>query len=40
MKRVILGNHASVLVPRHDRDKIRNFYCDILGGTVTKAGSR
>jgi catechol 2,3-dioxygenase-like lactoylglutathione lyase family enzyme len=37
MKRVILGNHASVLVPRQDRDKIRNFYCEILGGTVTKA---
>jgi catechol 2,3-dioxygenase-like lactoylglutathione lyase family enzyme len=37
MKRVILGNHASVLVPRQDRDRIRNFYCEILGGTVTKA---
>jgi hypothetical protein len=37
MQRVILGNHASVLVPRQDRDKIRNFYCEILGGAVTMA---
>jgi hypothetical protein len=37
MKRVIVGNHASVLVPRQDRDRIRNFYCETFGGTVTKA---
>jgi hypothetical protein len=37
MKRAILGNHASVLVPRQDRDRIRSFYCETLGGTITKA---
>jgi hypothetical protein len=37
MPRVIFGNHSSVLVPREDRDSIRKFYCDVLGGTVTKA---
>jgi hypothetical protein len=38
MARVIFGNHSSVLVPRQDRDSIRKFYCDVLGGKVTKAG--
>src|SRR5437773_11114220 len=37
MAKVILGNHSSVLVPRQDRDSIRKFYCDVLGGTITKA---
>jgi hypothetical protein len=37
MATVIFGNHSSVLVPRHDRDRIRKFYCEVLGGTVTKA---
>ena len=37
MSRVILGNHSSVIVPRQDRDSIRKFYCDVLGGTITKA---
>ena len=37
MTRVIFGNHSSVLVPRRDREEIRRFYCDVLGGTVTKA---
>src|SRR6185437_13207148 len=37
MAKVIFGNHSSVLVPRQDRDSIRKFYCDILGGKVTKA---
>lgn len=32
-----IGNHSSVLVPRQDRDRIRAFYCDVLGGEVTKA---
>ena len=31
------GNHSSVLVPRQDRNSIRKFYCDVLGGKVTKA---
>ncbi len=37
MANVILGNHSSVLVPWHDRDRIRKFYCDVLGGTITRA---
>jgi len=37
MARVILGNHSSVLVPRQDRDSIRSFYCDVLGGEIMKA---
>jgi hypothetical protein len=36
MSKVIFGNHASVLVPRQDRDSIRTFYCDVLGGTIVK----
>ena len=37
MAKVIFGNHSSVVVPRQDRDSIRKFYCDVLGGKITKA---
>jgi hypothetical protein len=37
MTKVIFGNHSSVIVPRQDRNNIREFYCDVLGGTITKA---
>jgi hypothetical protein len=37
MTKVIFGNHSSVIVPRQDRDNIRKFFCDVLGGTITKA---
>ena len=37
MANAIFGNHSSVLVPRGDRDNIRKFYCDVLGGALTKA---
>ena len=37
MANVIFGNHSSVLVPRRDRDSIRKFYCDVLGGKIMKA---
>jgi hypothetical protein len=37
MTKVIIGNHSSVIVPRQDRDNIRKFYCDVLGGVITKA---
>ena len=37
MAKVIFGNHAAVIVPRKDRDSIRKFYCDVLGGKITKA---
>jgi hypothetical protein len=37
MAMIIFGNHSSVLVPRLERDRIRKFYCDILGGKITKS---
>jgi hypothetical protein len=37
MAKIIFGNHSSVLVPRQDRDSIRKFYCDVLGGKIMKA---
>jgi hypothetical protein len=36
MAKVIFGNHSSVIVPRKDRDSIRKFYCEVLGGKITK----
>jgi catechol 2,3-dioxygenase-like lactoylglutathione lyase family enzyme len=36
MPKVVFGNHSSVIVPRQDRDNIRKFYCDVLGGRITK----
>ena len=35
--KVTIGNHSSVLVPHQDRDRIRQFYCDVLGGEITQA---
>ncbi len=37
MATISFGNHSSVIVPRQDRERIRQFYCDILGGKITKA---
>jgi len=37
MAKVIFGNHSSVLVPRQDRGRIREFYTQILGGKIMKA---
>lgn len=37
MAKVIFGNHSSVIVPVQERDNIRKFYCDVLGGQITKA---
>jgi hypothetical protein len=37
MAKVIFGNHSSVLVPQKDRNDIRKFYCDVLGGKIMKA---
>src|ERR1035438_9145806 len=39
MTKVIFGNHTAVIVPRQDRDSIGRFYCDVLGGKLTKAES-
>ena len=30
------ANHASVFVPRRDRDNIRKFYLNVLGGKITR----
>jgi hypothetical protein len=32
--RAVLGNHAAVVLPRTQRDRIRGFYRDVLGGTI------
>ncbi len=37
MAKAIFGNHYSVIVPMKDRDSIRKFYCDVLGGKIMKA---
>jgi hypothetical protein len=37
MAKVTFGNHSSVLVPRQVREDVLKFYCDVLGGTITKA---
>jgi catechol 2,3-dioxygenase-like lactoylglutathione lyase family enzyme len=37
MAKVVFGNHSSVLIPRKDRDSIRQFYCDVLGGRIMRA---
>lgn len=36
MANVIFGNHASVFVPRADRDNLRKFYRDVLGGEIIR----
>jgi catechol 2,3-dioxygenase-like lactoylglutathione lyase family enzyme len=36
MASVIFGNHSSVVVPRQDRENIRRFYRDVLGGKIMK----
>ena len=37
MARVIFGNHTAVRAPRAERDRIRAFYRDVLGCTLTRA---
>jgi len=34
MAKVIVGNHTAVLAARSERDRIRKFYCDVLGCKV------
>ena len=31
MARVILGNHTAVFAARSEQERIRKFYCDVLG---------
>jgi hypothetical protein len=34
MAKVILGNHTAVFAARSEQDRIRRFYCDVLGCDV------
>lgn len=36
MTQVTFGNHSAVRVPRTERDRIRTFYRDVLGGEITR----
>ena len=36
MTKVVMGNHTAVRVPRADREKIRDFYRDVLGGKIMR----
>lgn len=36
MAKAIIGNASAITVPRRDRDTIRRFYCDVLGGKIVK----
>jgi len=40
MAKVVFGNHSAIRVPRSERDRIRGFYRDVLGGTITRAGDQ
>lgn len=40
MATVILGNHSAARVPLADRDRIREFYRDVLGGEITREGDK
>jgi catechol 2,3-dioxygenase-like lactoylglutathione lyase family enzyme len=40
MAKVIIGNHSAVRVPRSEKDRIRQFYRDVLGGTITREGDQ
>ena len=36
MTQVILGNHSAVRVARAEKDRIRRFYRDVLGGEIMR----
>ena len=36
MAKIILGNHSAVRVSRSERDRIRKFYCDVLGCKIMR----
>jgi len=40
MAKVIFGNHSAIRVPRTERDRIRTFYRDVLGGEITREGDQ
>jgi catechol 2,3-dioxygenase-like lactoylglutathione lyase family enzyme len=36
MTNVTIGNHVAVVMPTNSREKIREFYCDVLGCEITR----
>lgn len=40
MAKAVFGNHSAVRVPRAQKDEIRRFYRDVLGGTLVRAGDQ
>jgi catechol 2,3-dioxygenase-like lactoylglutathione lyase family enzyme len=36
MVKAIFGNHSAVVVSRTEQDRIREFYRDVLGCTITR----
>ena len=36
MAKVIFGNHSAIRVRRAERERIRNFYHDVLGCRITR----
>jgi catechol 2,3-dioxygenase-like lactoylglutathione lyase family enzyme len=40
MAKVIFGNHSAIRVPRAERDRIQEFYRDVLGGTLIRDGDQ
>jgi hypothetical protein len=36
MAKTIIGNASAITVPQQDRDNIRKFYGDVLGGKIVK----
>jgi catechol 2,3-dioxygenase-like lactoylglutathione lyase family enzyme len=40
MAKVIFGNHSAVRVSRAEKDRIRKFYRDVLGCTITREGDQ
>jgi catechol 2,3-dioxygenase-like lactoylglutathione lyase family enzyme len=40
MAKVIFGNHAAIRVPRSEKERIRQFYRDVLGGEIVRQGDQ
>ena len=40
MAKVIFGNHSAIRVPRKERDRIREFYRDVLGAEIAREGEQ
>jgi catechol 2,3-dioxygenase-like lactoylglutathione lyase family enzyme len=38
--RVVFGNHSAIRVPRAEKDRIHEFYRDVLGGEITREGDQ